>query len=333
MARYPSTSYGRRRRRIRSWLYAILVLLIIAAVIACIYGYRSLDKNKGTSPGSMGTPPPRISLPPEPNLSKPPPGPVAKLNPEVAELITQATEHINAKPARIREAREILNDALAMPMNTQQRTVVKDRLCELANEWLFSRKFFPQNQLCTSYQVRPGDQLRTIGKQHQVPWEILRDINKIGRPENLQAGDRIKVINGPFHARVYRSTFSMDLYLQDTFVRSFKVGLGIPGRETPTGLWVVEPGGKAIRPVWRDPDTSKVYYPEDPDYPLGSRWIRLKGLEGDAVGRTGIAFHGTKDPNLIGTVGSRGCIRLHNGDVILLYNLLEPGSSRVEVVD
>jgi len=125
----------------------------------------------------------------------------------------------------------------------------------------------------------------------------------------------------------------MDLYLQDTFVRSFEVGLGKPGRETPTGLWVVEPGGKLIKPVWRDPDTGKVHYPDDPDYPLGSRWIRLKGLEGEAVGRTGIAFHGTKDPNLIGTAGSRGCIRLHNGDAILLYSLLEAGFSRVEVVE
>jgi lipoprotein-anchoring transpeptidase ErfK/SrfK len=99
----------------------------------------------------------------------------------------------------------------------------------------------------------------------------------------------------------------------------------MPGRETPTGLWVVEPGGKLIRPTWTDPDTGKTYEAEDPDYPLGSRWIRLKGLEGDAVG--------TQDPSLIGTTGSRGCIRLHNGDVILIYNLLMPGFSQVEIVD
>ena len=123
----------------------------------------------------------------------------------------------------------------------------------------------------------------------------------------------------------------MDLYLQDTFVRSFVVGLGKPGRETPTGRWRVK--GKLLSPTWTDPDTGKTYEAEDPDYPLGSRWIGLEGLEGDAIGITGIAFHGTKDPNLIGTAGSKGCIRLHNGDAILMYNLLMPGLSQVKIVE
>ena len=129
MARYPSTSYGRRRRRIRIWLYTGVALLIIAVVIVCIYVYRSSGNNTGgTGPGSKGTLPPGIGLPPEPNLSKPPQEPPIKPNPEAAKLIAQATECINAKPARIIDAREILNDALAMPMNAQQRAIVKKQL-------------------------------------------------------------------------------------------------------------------------------------------------------------------------------------------------------------
>jgi lipoprotein-anchoring transpeptidase ErfK/SrfK len=34
-----------------------------------------------------------------------------------------------------------------------------------------------------------------------------------------------------------------------------------------------------------------------------------------------------------GAAGSQGRIRLHNGDVILVYNLLTPGLSQVEVVE
>jgi lipoprotein-anchoring transpeptidase ErfK/SrfK len=166
-----------------------------------------------------------------------------------------------------------------------------------------------------------------------VPYEILQQINNIGRPEALRAGEKIKVINGPFHARIYRSAFTMDLFLQNTYVRSFRVGLGKRGRETPKGLWRVKPSGKLITPTWTDPDTGKTYKAEDPDYPLGSRWIALEGIEGNAVGRTGIAFHGTKDPNLIGTADSRGCIRLDNGDAILVYNLLVPTFSQVEIVE
>jgi LysM repeat protein len=203
----------------------------------------------------------------------------------------------------------------------------------LSDTWLFSRSVFPQDRLCESYKVEPGDVLSAIGSKFKVPHQILQEINNIPDASQLKAGDTIKVIRGPFHARVYRSTFTMDLYLQDTFVRSFNVGLGMPGRETPRGKWCVERGGKLVKPVWTDPDTHRTYKPTDPDYPLGSRWIGLQGLEGEAKGRTGIAFHGTKDPELIGKAGSRGCIRLHNGDAILLYNLLVPTFSQVQVVD
>jgi LysM repeat protein len=220
-------------------------------------------------------------------------------------------------------------------MSEQQRAFVKERLSELAEKWLFSRTIFPQDRLCGSYKVKPGELLSTIGKQFKVPYEILMEINKIDRPEALQTGETIKVINGPFHVRVYRSTFTMDLYLQNTFVRSFPVGLGKPGMETPTGLWAVKvgKGGKMIKPSWKDPISGKTYEAEDEDYPLGSRWIGLEGIKGEAVGRTGFAIHGTKDPNQIGIAGSQGCIRLHNGNAILVYNLLEPGESRVEIVE
>lgn len=125
----------------------------------------------------------------------------------------------------------------------------------------------------------------------------------------------------------------MDVFLQNTFVKSFPVGLGRAGMETPTGVWLVKPDGKLISPTWTDPDTGKTYKAQDPDYPLGSRWIGLEGIEGEAKGRTGFALHGTKSPEQIGTQGSRGCVRLHNGDAILVYNLMMPGYSQVKIVE
>ena len=129
------------------------------------------------------------------------------------------------------------------------------------------------------------------------------------------------------------SAFTLELYLQNTFVKTYPVGLGKPGFETPTGEWRVRPGDKHIKPPWTDPDTGRVYRGDDPDYPLGSRWIGLEGLSGNALGRTGFALHGTNDPNQIGRPGSRGCIRLHNGDAVAVYNMLIPGLSRVRIED
>jgi lipoprotein-anchoring transpeptidase ErfK/SrfK len=141
------------------------------------------------------------------------------------------------------------------------------------------------------------------------------------------------VIHGPFHAKVNRSTFTLDLYLQDMSVRSFKVGLGKSGYETPTGHWRVQDHGKLVKPPWTDPDTGRLYKSTDPDYPLGSRWIGLEGVDGTAKGRTGFAIHGTKEPEQIGAAGSRGCIRMYNGDAELMYNLLVPLNSQVDVID
>ena len=335
--------HGRRGDQTRRWIYVISALLIIAVVIAFIYRCYPFSQEGAvaTSTDTGGAVESKTILPAvksaakpeaEPNLLKFA-QPTAEANPWAAELISEAMSYIEARPARIIDARDRLNETLPVPMSEQQRAFVKKQLSELAEKWLFSRTIFPQDRLCGSYKVKPGDLLSTIGRQFKVPYEILMEINSINRPEALQTGETIKVINGPFHARVYRSTFTMDLYLQNTFVRSFPVGLGKPGMETPTGLWAVKADGKLIAPTWTDPISGKTYESEDPDYPLGSRWIGLEGLKGEAVGRTGFAIHGTKDPNEIGIAGSQGCIRLHNGNAILLYNLLVPGYSRVEIVE
>ncbi|MDD5326212.1 MAG: L,D-transpeptidase family protein [Phycisphaerae bacterium] len=338
MARWRSRGDRTKRR-----VYLVLVLLIAAAVIVFIYKGNPFSRDKAATSSEKDTAAESETIIPvikpgaesavaEPsllNFAKP----TAEDNPWVTELITEAMSYLEARPAKVIDARDRLNDALPQPMSEQQRTFIKGQLSELAEKWLFSRTIYPQDKLTGSYKVKPGELFSTIGNRLKVPYEILVEINKIGRPEALQAGEVIKVINGPFHVRVYRSTFTLDLYLQNTYVRSFPVGLGKPGMETPTGLWAVKVDGKMIAPTWTDPVTGKTYESEAPDYPLGSRWIGLEGLEGEAVGRTGFAIHGTKDPNGIGVAESQGCIRLHNGNAVLMYNLLMPGYSRVEVVE
>ena len=122
-----------------------------------------------------------------------------------------------------------------------------------------------------------------------------------------------------------------NLFLQDTFVNSFTVCIGKQDTPTPTGLWRVEPKGKMIKPPWYDEYENKTYLPDDPEYPLGPRWVGLEGLEGHAKDRSGCAIHGNNEPETIGTAASRGCVRMRNDDVILIYNLLFPAESKVEI--
>ncbi len=346
MARRPTGP----RHGMQNAIYIVAGLIVIV-VIGVIFGLNPFGKDKKASPpdtndlkipeantpdvNDKGSTQPKQFVLEEPNLGSPrvEPKPDAEANPAAEELIAQAATLIGATPSRIIEARDKLNDALKMPMSPEQRSIVKTRLSQLADQWLFSKTFFAQDRLCSSYKVEQGDRLSNIGKQFNVPYELLMEINKLARPEALRAGERIKVVNGPFNVKVYLSTFTMDIFLQDTFVRSFPVGLGQPGRQTPVGLWHVKAGGKIPNALYTDPDTGKVIHPEDPDYPLGSRWIELEGLDDNTKDKIGFGIHGTKDPQSIGRASSRGCIRLHNGDVVKVYNMLVPVNSLVKIVE
>ena len=265
--------------------------------------------------------------------AQPASGAISLQGAEVDAAIADAVKLIRSQPADVIGARNRLNKLLQAQITPEQRQMIKDELARLSKDWLFGPAAFPGDMLCDTYTVKRGDLLDILGRRMKVPHEILMQINNIPRPQALQAGRALKMIHGPFHVKVNRSSFTLDLYLQDMYVRSFKVGLGKSGFETPLGHWHVQQGGKLIKPAWTDPDSGRQYKSTDPDYPLGARWIGLEGVDGAAQGRTGFAIHGTKDPDQIGTAGSRGCIRMYNDDVVLMYNLLVPQYSQVDTLD
>ncbi|MFC1781880.1 LysM peptidoglycan-binding domain-containing protein, partial [Planctomycetota bacterium] len=171
----------------------------------------------------------------------------------VPALVAAAQE----SPDDVIAVRDKLNRALGAVENSEDKDTIKTRLSTLADIWLFSSDILPEDKLCETYTVKSGDTLSKIGQRYKVPYEILLEINKIKDAKSLQAGRKIKVINGPFNAKINRSTFTLDLYLQKTFVRSFPVCIGKQDTPTPTGLWRVEPKGKMIKPPWYDEHENK----------------------------------------------------------------------------
>lgn len=346
MAKYRYQPYRTRRARNRNVAYFLLAVVVIIAGVIFFNKMHSPEQAIGRIPepdaGVIDFTPTETDVAPQPAPEREPqpqPEPAKSVigpddtDNQAAQLIAQAQEDIRA--GKIIAARDKLNHVLlSVPLTFNQQQAVKAQLANLSTKWLFSRDPYTGDTLTSTYKVQPGDLLSQVAKQYKVPHEILMTINNIRRPENLRAGETIKIINGPFHAIIYRSIFTLDLYLGNkTYVRSYKVGLGEQGLETPTGKWRVKSGGKLVKPTWRDPTTGRTYIASDPDYPLGSRYIALEGLEGNAKGRTGIAIHGTKEPETIGTRSSRGCVRLLNGEAIELYNMLTAGLSEVRVVD
>lgn len=336
------SSYGNYGPQRKKTIIYYVIAAAIAAATAAIFFYLFSDKKRNEPPAQptdtltqtplkKETPTSRNEMQKTSDFSSI----VAKTNsltaPRVAALLQDTQRDI--AEGRIIAARDTLNDVLNMAMEETLRGQIKRQMQRLADDWLLGRTVQLGDNLCSTYQVQPGDTLTQVAAGFKVPYQFLMKINNIPNEKSLRAGQVIKVVHGPFHAIVYRSSYTMDLYLQNIYVKSYKVGLGKEGHETPSGLWRAKIGGKLIKPTWTDPETGKTYHANDPDYPLGSGWIALEGIDSRTRGIEGIAIHGTNDEKTIGTQSSRGCIRLYNGELVELYDMFEQGFSELRIVD
>ena len=325
-----------RNNNAKKAVFAVGLLLIIAVVVYVMW----LRNRQAPMDTAQNTPAPPAELqiitppdlPQEPSpvqdpAPEPPPEPV--IDDRAEDLFRAGADAIAADDYV--GAREKLSQAVAAGLKDDRDKQARQLLNEVSDKWLFSRDMFAADAFCQRYKVKSGDMLIELGKQFGVPHELLMRINGIKDARSLAAGETIKVVQGTFHAQVKLSSFLLSVYLDDVLVRSYPVGLGKPGRETPTGKWLVR--RKQYNPEWVDVEQGKVYPPDDPDNPLGEHWIGLEGLEGNALGRTGFGIHGTIQPDEIGQTASRGCIRLHNKDVEELYDLLTCNKSEVLVID
>jgi LysM repeat protein len=86
-------------------------------------------------------------------------------------------------------------------------------LDQVAGTVVYSR----QHLLEPPYRVKPGESLQQIAAQYDVPWQLLAKINGIQAPDRLAPGEEIKVVRGPFHARVDLAAGEATLFLQDTY--------------------------------------------------------------------------------------------------------------------
>lgn len=192
-----------------------------------------------------------------------------------------------------------------------RRPEIMERLDQSAQTIFFS----PQPHFLEPHVIDPGEQLRTIAQKQHLSWEYLAKLNRVD-PKRIRAGQRLKMINGPFAAVVELDDFSLTVHLLGYYVKRFPVGVGKDGA-SPIGKFSVL--NKVVNPQYTDPE-GRVIEGDDPRNPLGERWIDL----GNSYG-----IHGTLDPDSIGKASSRGCIRLRDADIIEVYDLLINGSEVV----
>ena len=92
------------------------------------------------------------------------------------------------------------------------------------------------------------------------------------------------------------------LYLLDNgqTIKTYPVGIGKAATATPTGVFTI------------------INKANNPGGPFGARWLGLS--------KPHYGIHGTNNPQSIGKAISKGCLRMHNKDVIELANKIPVGT-------
>jgi hypothetical protein len=241
------------------------------------------------------------------------------------------------------EARGELSAAIfSGALDEAQAQQARNALEDLADMTIFSSRILEGDPYAIQYTVEQGEILDKLERRLQlrVPSPILLKINGIPSASSIRAGQTLKLIQGPFHAVVSKSGFTMDIFLhrpglEKVYIKRLRVGLGKNG-STPVGSWKVGLGRKMKNAIWYPPPTSGMTLalrPGDKDYPLGTAgyWIGLIGTDPNTSGFAGYGIHGTNNLASIGKAESLGCIRLADADIDLVFSLLYEEWSTVRV--
>ncbi len=256
---------------------------------------------------------------------------------EVLEIIADSEYLVEL--GNLVDARALYNVALHHGGIGNARSVVRQRMTVLNDTLIFSPYIDANDPFTTRHAIQPGDAVTKIARGLAVDWRFLTRINKVSDPGRIQIGQTLKIVGGPFHAVIDKTDFRLDLYIGDVdsagrrmYIRSFRVGLG-EYNSTPVGAWIVRDNSKLINPAWTNPRTGQHFAPNDNDNPIGERWIGLKGIDEVTSTMTGYGIHGTVDPSSIGQQASMGCVRMHNDDVELVYEVLSVAGSTIYITD
>ena len=109
-------------------------------------------------------------------------------------------------------------------------TKLLDELDKLAGRVIYS----PEHNLTQSaYIIQPNDSLQSIAAKWNVPAQLIYNINKakIANPLTLMPGNELKVVNGPFQARIDSDSNTLTLFLNNMYAGRFsaKVNSTQPG--------------------------------------------------------------------------------------------------------
>ena len=122
-------------------------------------------------------------------------------------------------------------DPSLSPSETKE---VNELLSQLAGSVIYST----EHRLEPPYMVQAGEQLSDIAQKYSVPWQLLAKINGISGSDQLQPGQQLKVVRGPFSALIDLSERRMTLLLDRRYAGQFPLDIE-PSTSVEEGHWTV----------------------------------------------------------------------------------------------
>jgi hypothetical protein len=195
----------------------------------------------------------------------------------------------------------------------------RDRILELTSRITLVGRNASTFLSAVDYEVQSGDSY----------WVICRDFRKKGtlvnqgwisdfnhkRNYNLRQGETLHIPTAELSVIAWRGKRLMVLYADGVPIRLFPVSMGRTDAPTPLGSFTLDICEK--EPVYYPPGASPVPY-GNPENPLGERWL---GFQEDRQ----YGIHGNNSEDTIGSYESGGCIRMHNKDVVEMFEFLCAG--------
>ncbi|MDD5634817.1 MAG: L,D-transpeptidase family protein [Candidatus Omnitrophica bacterium] len=169
------------------------------------------------------------------------------------------------------------------------------------------------------YVVKSGDTLNGISKKFNVTVGLIKKVNKLEK-DSIYIGQKLKISVSTFSIIVDKAKNILILKKDGQVFKTYQVATG-RNNSTPVGVFTIV--DKMIEPAWTKPGVG-IIKPGDKEYELGARWM--------PISVKGYGIHGTNDDTLIGKQATSGCVRMHNADVIELYDIV-PKGTEVKIVD
>ena len=206
-------------------------------------------------------------------------------------------------------------------LTSDQRDRMIMMLDELAGSAIYSNSYHLQ----APHSVMAGETLDQIARMYGVGAEFLARVNGRSMAAPLEAGQQLKVVQGPFRAEVSLSDREITLFLGQYYAGRFSCAIG---RDLPAQVDLFEVARLDGARPYVDHRTGEQIAAGAPENPYGHRWIELQTPS--LPGAPGLSIHSCGEA--VDASDTRGCISVSAAEADDLAVILSPGS-RVSVVD